>query len=123
MSGRLRIQTATGEDCEETRVTLCRCGASRNKPYCDAAHVRADFADSASHISQRLGGSHDPSETSSVTVSFEADGPILIDGAVTVCGVDGSTATWTRGALCRCGESGAKPYCDGSHVASGFQAG
>lgn len=27
------------------RVTLCRCGASRNKPFCDGAHVSIDFDD------------------------------------------------------------------------------
>ena len=30
---------------EETRVALCRCGASKNKPLCDGAHTRAEFAD------------------------------------------------------------------------------
>ena len=122
VSGRLRIQTAEGKRSEETRVALCRCGTSRNKPYCDAAHVHTGFVDSASDISQRLGGDMGPIEASSVTVAFEPNGPIVIDGPVTVCGADGGTATGKRGALCRCGESGAKPYCDGSHVASGFQA-
>jgi CDGSH-type Zn-finger protein len=27
------------------RVTLCRCGASMNKPLCDRAHVDIDFQD------------------------------------------------------------------------------
>ena len=27
-----------------TRATLCRCGASKNKPYCDGSHVAAAFA-------------------------------------------------------------------------------
>ena len=27
------------------RVTLCRCGHSRNKPFCDAAHVKAKYRD------------------------------------------------------------------------------
>jgi uncharacterized Fe-S cluster protein YjdI len=28
---------------EETRVALCRCGASANKPFCDNSHRRIDF--------------------------------------------------------------------------------
>jgi CDGSH-type Zn-finger protein len=28
---------------EETRVALCRCGASDNKPFCDNSHLRINF--------------------------------------------------------------------------------
>ena len=28
-----------------TRVTLCRCGASKNKPFCDGSHNRVKFTD------------------------------------------------------------------------------
>jgi CDGSH-type Zn-finger protein len=27
------------------RVTLCRCGASQNKPFCDGAHADVKFTD------------------------------------------------------------------------------
>lgn len=32
---------------ERNRVTLCRCGESKNKPFCDGSHVRVEFRESA----------------------------------------------------------------------------
>ena len=29
------------------RVALCRCGASKNKPFCDNSHIEAEFRDDA----------------------------------------------------------------------------
>jgi CDGSH-type Zn-finger protein len=44
--GGIRIVSATGEVYEvRNRVTLCRCGSSRNKPFCDGTHVRTRFSD------------------------------------------------------------------------------
>lgn len=37
--GNLSIQTPTGEK-RDTRVALCRCGGSSNKPYCDGTHAK-----------------------------------------------------------------------------------
>ncbi|WP_424950051.1 (4Fe-4S)-binding protein [Deinococcus sp.] len=37
--GDLSISTPQGEQ-QEVRATLCRCGASGNKPFCDGTHVR-----------------------------------------------------------------------------------
>jgi CDGSH-type Zn-finger protein len=34
-----------GEGVSEEHCTLCRCGASRNKPFCDGKHWRTDFHD------------------------------------------------------------------------------
>ena len=47
MRGRIRLVDGHGRlIAEETRVALCRCGASANKPYCDNSHrlVRKDRA-------------------------------------------------------------------------------
>lgn len=45
--GRVRIVAADGEAYEvRNRVTLCRCGRSRNKPFCDGTHAEAGFRDS-----------------------------------------------------------------------------
>ena len=45
LRGRIRLVDGHGDlIAEETRVALCRCGASSNKPYCDNSHrlVRKD---------------------------------------------------------------------------------
>jgi uncharacterized Fe-S cluster protein YjdI len=42
--GRLRIVDADGNLVrEDTRLALCRCGASENKPFCDGSHRRVGF--------------------------------------------------------------------------------
>jgi CDGSH-type Zn-finger protein len=44
--GGIRIESEDGKPYEvRNRVTLCRCGASMNKPLCDRAHVDLDFRD------------------------------------------------------------------------------
>jgi CDGSH-type Zn-finger protein len=44
--GEVKLQDASGKDYdlgERTSVSLCRCGASLNKPFCDGAHSRCGF--------------------------------------------------------------------------------
>ena len=41
--GRLRLNLGDDITRDETRVALCRCGHSQNKPYCDDSHVGAGF--------------------------------------------------------------------------------
>jgi len=44
--GEVTIQSADGKAYEgRNRVTLCRCGASENKPFCDGSHVSVGFRD------------------------------------------------------------------------------
>lgn len=44
--GRIPIRSGDGEAYEvRNRVTLCRCGASKNKPFCDGSHSRVGFRD------------------------------------------------------------------------------
>jgi len=42
--GTFDLTTKTGEvETKEKRTAFCRCGASQNKPYCDASHMKIDF--------------------------------------------------------------------------------
>lgn len=44
--GGVPIESAGGKTYEvRNRVTLCRCGKSKNKPFCDRAHVESGFND------------------------------------------------------------------------------
>lgn len=57
-----------------------------------------------------------------VEIKIRKNGPILIRGKVKIEGVDGEEIVLTRDtfALCRCGGSVNKPFCDGAHKVCGF---
>ena len=103
------------------RATLCRCGASQNKPYCDGSHSGARFRASgevAARESSALARRDGP-----LDIRPAADGPLLVSGAIEVVTGTGKTVNRaTEAAFCRCGHSASKPYCDGSHARVGFQA-
>jgi CDGSH-type Zn-finger protein len=61
-----------------------------------------------------------------VKITIRPNGPYLVEGDVELTDVNGNTVdTSARGprfALCRCGASVTKPFCDGTHSKIGFQA-
>jgi CDGSH iron-sulfur domain-containing protein 3 len=61
-----------------------------------------------------------------VTIRFRDDGPIVVEGPVELVDVDGRPIAVESNkpnlALCRCGASRNKPFCDGTHRTSGFQS-
>lgn len=63
-----------------------------------------------------------PVSTTGITVC--QDGPLLVRGPVPITRTDGGPVEATRRtiALCRCGRSGTKPHCDGTHHKVGFTA-
>jgi CDGSH-type Zn-finger protein len=58
-------------------------------------------------------------------ITFYPDGPILVRGSYRIVDEMGNEYDIPRPtvALCRCGRSGQKPWCDGSHKAVGFRTG
>ena len=56
-----------------------------------------------------------------VKLTALANGPMMVEGNVTVTKSDGTTEVKEQKCfLCRCGHSGNKPYCDGSHKKNNF---
>jgi CDGSH-type Zn-finger protein/uncharacterized Fe-S cluster protein YjdI len=103
------------------RATLCRCGLSQNKPFCDNRHKEGGFI-----------ATGEPAEQSSEALAMrdgmlaiepQKNGPLKVIGNMEIVSGTGHTInrvteTW----LCRCGQSRNKPYCDSSHRKVGFQA-
>ena len=80
------------------------------------------FAGAAAGISRAMNG---PVDDLGATVVPYEDGPLLLRGNFTLRTPDGDVIDPGRGtvALCRCGKSAIKPFCDGTHKAIGFRAG
>lgn len=119
-----RIEIRDAEDrllTGETRAALCRCGASASKPWCDGSHDGAGFrAPSGLGPGRPKPGS---APDGPLTVRLLADGPLLLEGPFTIRAADGDeAAAGIGGALCRCGGSDRKPFCDGTHRAIEFRA-
>lgn len=58
-----------------------------------------------------------------VSIEVRKNGPLIVTGAVEIKDSDGHNyPVEPRMALCRCGASTTKPFCDGTHSKIGFQA-
>lgn len=55
-----------------------------------------------------------------VKVKVTPNGPLIVQGAIEVQDKQGGITKHSMTALCRCGASANKPYCDGSHQRIGF---
>ncbi len=184
------LSNSKGERLETKKtMALCRCGGSKNKPYCDGTHTKNGFSSknlSDSKNDKRITYSgkkiaiHDnraicahagactdslssvwrigaepwinpdgadvdeiietvrrcPSGALSYSIESVEHRDVEQDPAVYVCkdgpyhvtgGIDLKDVSWAEGAstehyaLCRCGDSKNKPFCDGSHWHIKFQ--
>ena len=120
LRGDVRVVDDAGETVvRDTRIALCRCGLSRHKPFCDNSHVGHFENDGVLGDTSSL---KDGDASGALTITLAPNGPLRLDGPVTCDGADGASASGVKTALCRCGASANKPFCDGSHKTVGFQA-
>jgi CDGSH-type Zn-finger protein/uncharacterized Fe-S cluster protein YjdI len=103
------------------RATLCRCGQSQRKPYCDGAHATAGFTATGEPPVKESAAL--PARAGALEISPVPNGPLRLRGPMEVVSGTGHTVNRaTELYFCRCGHSKTKPYCDGSHTALGFAA-
>jgi CDGSH-type Zn-finger protein/uncharacterized Fe-S cluster protein YjdI len=113
-----RIELPAGT---EFRATLCRCGKSKRKPYCDGSHAAAGFA--ATGEPTTLASEPLAERGGSLTIKPIPNGPLQVSGNVEICSGTGRTVSRTQATrLCRCGGSENKPFCDNSHARIGFRS-
>ena len=56
-----------------------------------------------------------------VTIKIRENGPFVVDGEFTLIDHNGNEVPIVKRALCRCGGSTMKPFCDSTHSKIGFQ--
>ncbi len=104
------------------RATLCRCGASKHKPYCDGSHHAIGFDATGEPVTG-------PAEMLAVrdgvlAIDPQTNGPLRVRGNLEITSGTGRVvARVTSTYLCRCGGSATKPFCDGTHAKIGFSSG
>jgi CDGSH-type Zn-finger protein/uncharacterized Fe-S cluster protein YjdI len=104
------------------RATLCRCGASKNKPFCDGSHHDVPFTASGEPPTGET--KMLPVRDGPLTIDPQLDGPLQVRGNLEITSGTGRVvARVVQARLCRCGASATKPFCDGSHARIGFRSG
>jgi len=104
---------------EGTDIALCRCGESRNKPFCDGSHKDEEFENDGIFT----GVTSEPlEEDGPLQITVHPNAGLFVQGPATIQSADGEfETTKNEVALCRCGRSGNKPFCDMSHKGCEFE--
>lgn len=56
-----------------------------------------------------------------ITIKIKDNGPYIVEGEFRLTDMQGNEIPIRKAALCRCGGSTTKPFCDGTHSKIGFQ--
>lgn len=120
ITGNLALQATGVEISQETRMTLCRCGASHYKPFCDNTHREINFQTPATPREAEIEeGEFKPGGVLRITA--KPNGSLRLEGNFEVFTAEGELVfRGKRRSLCRCGGSADKPFCDGTHRTIGF---
>jgi len=117
MTGNITLINEDGSVTHSNSLSLCRCGASKNKPFCDDQHLEIEFFDGGA-ISQ-LSDWMPVSRPQTITVTCVKNGPLKFRGYLRMYNKKGQECITMSGALCRCGKSSKKPFCDNKQQCSG----
>jgi CDGSH-type Zn-finger protein len=116
MTGNITLINEDGSVTHANNLSLCRCGASKNKPFCDDQHLEIEFFDGGA-VSQ-LSDWMPVTRPQTVTVTVVKNGPLKFRGYLRILNKKGQECITMSGALCRCGRSSKKPFCDNKQSCS-----
>ena len=117
MTGNITLVHEDGSVTHANDLTLCRCGASNNKPICDDRHLEIEFFDPGKV--QQLSDWMPVSRPQTITVTCIENGPLKFRGYLKILNKKGQECITMSGALCRCGKSSKKPFCDSAQGCAG----
>jgi len=113
LTGNITLINEDGSVTHTNHISLCRCGASKSKPICDEQHLEVEFLDNGAM--QRVSDWMPINRPQTVTVTCVEDGPLKFRGYLRIYNKKGQECITMNGALCRCGKSSTKPFCDSKH--------
>ena len=121
--GEIVVETPDGEFVlRDVRMSLCRCGASKNKPFCDNSHEEVDFQHNGLLGENKTKTEKVLPQTGPLKIIPSENGPFHMRGPFEVRGQDGTVYRGNKVTICRCGRSSNKPFCDDTHLHIGFQS-